>query len=434
QKEWGAEMAAIDHALAANKKQTEDKDLNDFDQYVRQQVYATKAGSKERLAIYDGALEIMRGVGATETREYKALLDQRAIAFREYTDKEIADAQHAAQVKRQILEIGAEAAKQHVESLEALFQSELDFERQLGLISEGEYEKRLQAQLEQTYRAARAELQVKLDAAKQGTADYARILAEITKLDDKHRMDLEKAEQQSYARRHAALLQFVRQSQNLNQEIEQTFIQNLNSMNQQLATFITTGQANWSQLATSAIEEIIKIGLQWVESQLLMKLFGIEAKKTELETSIATIVAEIQAQAQLAGATAYAFNAWDPPAAATAAAAAIEIVSGFGIAAAALGGAGSAAGGQWEVPGIQPTILHPQEMVLPASLASRMRNVIELGGGLSGGGGGGGITVVVNHSVSAVDAESFQGTIKKHSNMIGNEVARILKKKGLGAK
>jgi hypothetical protein len=32
--------------------------------------------------------------------------------------------------------------------------------------------------------------------------------------------------------------------------------------------------------------------------------------------------------------------------------------------------------------------------------------------------------------VNAVDAESFQGVIRRHGSMIGNEVARVLKKKG----
>ncbi len=54
-----------------------------------------------------------------------------------------------------------------------------------------------------------------------------------------------------------------------------------------------------------------------------------------------------------------------------------------------------------------------------------MRSVI--GGG---GSGGPGVTVVVNHSVSVVDAASFQGHIRRHSNMIANEVTRALKRKG----
>lgn len=88
---------------------------------------------------------------------------------------------------------------------------------------------------------------------------------------------------------------------------------------------------------------------------------------------------------------------------------------------------GSAEGGQYLVPGDQLTMLHRNEMVLPAGVADRMRGVIE-------GGGGSGVTVVVNHSVSAVDAQSFQAHIRRHGNLIGNEVARVLKRKGFAAR
>jgi hypothetical protein len=85
---------------------------------------------------------------------------------------------------------------------------------------------------------------------------------------------------------------------------------------------------------------------------------------------------------------------------------------------------GSAEGGQYLVPGDQLTMLHRNEMVLPAGVADKMRNVIA-------GGGGGGITVVVNHAVNAVDADSFRSQIRRHANMIGNEVSRVLSRKGL---
>ena len=87
---------------------------------------------------------------------------------------------------------------------------------------------------------------------------------------------------------------------------------------------------------------------------------------------------------------------------------------------------GSAEGGQYIVPSEQLTMLHRNEMVLPAGVADRMRGVIE-------GGGGGGVTVVVNHSVSAVDAESFQAHLRRHANLIGKEVSRMLKKRALAS-
>ena len=77
--------------------------------------------------------------------------------------------------------------------------------------------------------------------------------------------------------------------------------------------------------------------------------------------------------------------------------------------------AGFALGGI--VPATGLALVHEGEKILPKSM--------------SGDGSGlGGITVVVNHSVNAVDAASFQGHIRRHSNMIANEVTRALKRKG----
>jgi hypothetical protein len=64
--------------------------------------------------------------------------------------------------------------------------------------------------------------------------------------------------------------------------------------------------------------------------------------------------------------------------------------------------------------------LHKDEKVIPASMS---------GTGFSGSAVGVGATVIVNHTVQAVDASSFQQHIRRHSNMIANEVTRALKRK-----
>jgi hypothetical protein len=89
---------------------------------------------------------------------------------------------------------------------------------------------------------------------------------------------------------------------------------------------------------------------------------------------------------------------------------------------------GSAEGGQWEVPGIQMTMLHPQEMVLPASLAGRMRNVIDNGAGAGGG------SVQIHFHVNAIDGQDAANFIGKNSRNIAGAVAKELKKKGFFSK
>jgi hypothetical protein len=80
--------------------------------------------------------------------------------------------------------------------------------------------------------------------------------------------------------------------------------------------------------------------------------------------------------------------------------------------------AGFALGGI--VPATGLALVHEGERVLPASM--------------SGTGDFGFSNVHVHFNVSAIDSDSFKTTIKRHGNMIGNEVARVLKKKGIAAK
>jgi len=86
---------------------------------------------------------------------------------------------------------------------------------------------------------------------------------------------------------------------------------------------------------------------------------------------------------------------------------------------------GSAEGGQYLVPGPQLTMLHAQEMVLPAGLAGRMRDVID------GGGGGGAGAVHVHMNVNAIDSSSFKDTLGRHGHMIGELVTKAMKRKGM---
>lgn len=147
------------------------------------------------------------------------------------------------------------------------------------------------------------------------------------------------------------------------------------------------------------------------EEWLIDKLFT--EKKIGSETAAATGIASMAGFASAMQALPFPINVSMAPAVAAAAGA---TASGMG--AMALGAASLAIGTDY-VPMDGLAYLHKGEKVIPASMQ---------GPGYSGGGG---ITIVVNHSVSAVDAVSFQGHIRRHSNMIANEVTRALKRKGV---
>jgi hypothetical protein len=76
----------------------------------------------------------------------------------------------------------------------------------------------------------------------------------------------------------------------------------------------------------------------------------------------------------------------------------------------------------------QLTMLHKNEMVLPAGLAGRMRDVIEGGGG---GGRGVGHTFNLHYHISGLDGADITDTYKsKLRPMIKRDLLKILKKVG----
>lgn len=147
------------------------------------------------------------------------------------------------------------------------------------------------------------------------------------------------------------------------------------------------------------------------EEWLIDKLFT--QKKITSATAASSGIAALAGFASAMQALPFPVNVSTAPGVAAAAGA---TASGIGAVAA---GAASLAIGTDYVPMDGLAYLHKGEKVIPASMQ---------GPGYSGGAG---ITIVVNHSVNAVDAASFQGHIRRHSNMIANEVTRALKRKGV---
>lgn len=198
--------------------------------------------------------------------------------------------------------------------------------------------------------------------------------------------------------------------QNLYKEMTNQFMSSLNSMNQSLVSFVVTGKGNWKNLASSAIESMLSMVLKYEESKAIMEILdalGLSKKKianaAEAHSSASTASANTLADLP------YPFNI---PAAA-------QVLSiGDGLAVEAI----SSAGGDWRVDRDRLNFVHANETILPAGIAGKLRNMVESGSN-------GGQTVVVNHTVQAVDASSFQQHIRRHSNMIANEVTRALKRK-----
>jgi hypothetical protein len=201
--------------------------------------------------------------------------------------------------------------------------------------------------------------------------------------------------------------------QDVNKQLTQSFMQMINGFNSSLAAFVVTGTGNWKQLAANAIQSIIQIELQYEESK----------HAAAIQDAIHAALHKVlnAGRAHSSAATAAAGTLADVPYPMNIPASGEVLAIGEGYAA----GAMSSAGGDWRVDNDRLNFVHKDETILPAGIAGKLRNMVE------GGATSGGVTVVVNHSVSAVDAASFQGHIRRHGNMIANEVTRALKRKGV---
>ncbi|HET6842177.1 MAG TPA: hypothetical protein VFK06_10920 [Candidatus Angelobacter sp.] len=372
---------------------------------VRETVEATRAGSLERVRILGAEITKLASENKTDTEEYKRLVREKIQAEKEW-----------AAVQEALREEVKRNNQQHTDALLALEKSRLDFERQTGQISESEYERRLLRQIEVTFRAQKEQQEIELRGYQEGTKAFAKAKEEQRRLEDKFQADVQKVEQQS----------LLRQRQQFGQQFQQISSQFNTAINGWIQGTETASQA-FTKLFQSVLQGLIGFVEQWIENKakvfLADHLFAQQSdddRAAQLATNVGANTTEAESAAGLAGAnTLAAASIIDPFIAPEIADANFSAAQGFaGIAGFALGGI---------VPADGIARLHRGETVIPANLSGKG----DFGGAL---GQGGGVTVVVNHSVNAIDAASFQTTIKKHGNLIGNEVVRVLKQRGFGGK
>src|SRR5258707_4504433 len=261
-------------------------------------------------------------------------------------------------------------------------------------------------------------------AFRQAVTDYQNMKVQQLEIEKKYDLQIESEQLKLTNTFSAQLRKQMLAWQQVHQQMGQMFLQTLNSMNQNLASFITTGQANWKQLAASAIEEIIKIGLQWIESHTIMALLNAVFKQKEddqrieqMTTNLAANFAEAQSAAGLAGANTMATMSLINPIIAPAVAAANYLVAqGFADI------AGFAAGGIVPMDGIAR--LHRNEVVLPASMSGK--------GDFGNIGGRGHVHVTFAPTIQALDADGVDAVLTKHRSRFVREFEIIAKKKGFG--
>lgn len=207
---------------------------------------------------------------------------------------------------------------------------------------------------------------------------------------------------------------------------EESFSEIFNAMTSQFASSLTamiTGTITategirqiFASMITSLINLFIQMGLEWVKNELMKMLFTQKTQAVITGTKVAGTAAELGMESASVG-TVVAGESIKGAAKTTAWWAGVNplVALGLGAAmgaaiAALAGGFKSAAGGWANVPvdGAMAQ-LHKGEMVLPASLAEGVRNMVDTG--QSGG--------VNNYYIQAMDASSFDAYVKANAGSI----------------
>jgi hypothetical protein len=223
--------------------------------------------------------------------------------------------------------------------------------------------------------------------------------------------------------------------QSISQNIANSFTTAIHGMISGTETLTSAFKKMGQQMLSSMEAVLEKMLSQWLQHHIMELLIHTQTKQEEVVQEEAasaekqTISMRDHMQQVLMLAKQTAISAWNalskipvigPALGAAAAASTFAAVMAFG-------SITSAAGGFYEVDRDQLAMIHKNEMVLPAGIAERLRSTVDGSGGMAGSA----VSVNVYHNVNAIDAASFKDTIKQHSNIIGNEVVRVLKKKGI---
>lgn len=271
--------------------------------------------------------------------------------------------------------------------------SEIDFQRQLGAMTERESIEAKRRIAEQEYQIDREKLVRQRDLDNTTLADREKLNNQIQLLDAKF------ATQQVQSQRDMAMA-VKRVWDGILGGISSAISQSIRGIIQGT----TTLKEAMNNLAQSIILTFVDMGIQllmnWIATQIAMMILG----KT---TASGTALTSVMADAARAGAAAYASTAAIPiigPALAPAAA----TVAYAGTAAYAAAIPFAAQG--YDVPQDTLAYIHKKEMVLPEQLSEGIRDMV------SGGRTGGGDT----YNIKAVDVDSFRRLLRESPNAVAS--------------
>jgi hypothetical protein len=220
------------------------------------------------------------------------------------------------------------------------------------------------------------------------------------------------------------MLQMAEEGKQWQVGLANTFKQTMGGLNSSLAAFAVTGQGNFRQLAVSALESFIQIGLAWVESKIMMAaanaIFG-DSQSQQTTQTIAQNAAMALSAAGLSAANTLAATSavFLPPVPEALSAAAFATgLTYAGFAAAERGAI---------LPNHEMLVnTHPEEMILPQHISNFIVNAAS---NASGGGG------TQNHfhyvdakAIHVMDATGLDRVLTRHNEVVKKHIQETVRR------
>jgi hypothetical protein len=372
-------------------------EIQEAEGHAEEQIAIQRDVIAEEIRIHgEGSKEVLAARRKLAQME-KALDDQRK-------DSALALAEARAGYETALVDIEADAVRRRADM------GEISARQEIEILQRLEREK---------YEIRRRMIEAQLEDDRLTTAQREILLLELERLEREHGARMG-------AFRDEAREQQAQFALGVIESLRSTWTQGLDAMLAGTLRFGDAVKGIWSSLTAAIRQAIARMVVDWIAGELrklvasqtfgalvvgLKKMFGIQEKAIAVDTAVTEVAAKGASAAAGAASSAAAIPVvgW---------AMAIPIALGVLAAVMALkSNIGSAAGG-WDIGNENPLAqLHKREMVLPAHLADRIRNMTD------DGGEGGSVQHVHNWNVQTPDARSFLRLLRDNDS----EIAKVLR-------
>jgi hypothetical protein len=382
------ELFNIDKALAKDEAQAHISELD-------RQIAADKTAWDKKRTLISEEVTYVKEKWGEQSNEYRGVLKKQQALDVEYhkflKDLEVSRLEN----KLQLAQMDIARQEQQVK-----------FEEQIGLISAQQSMTRLKALKEQELKLEQ-DTTTKKKIIRQGDEKaMEQLMQQEEAFHQKKLTEMDKSEQQM-------ALSNKQRIQNILSPIESAISTSITGIIQGTTTLSQAISNLGQSIVTSFVGFLAKMVMEWAAAQLAMLIFG----KT-------SATGEIGSKAGIAAAAGFAsVMAALPFPANIAVAPEVAMAAGAGAMASGMSFTmASAEGGWWQVPRTTTTTLHPNEMVLPAWAAERVRNMIQPGQSAQSP------APVQNHfHIQAWDSESMGQFVQRHSNVFYNAQCQPLR-------